>query len=57
MATISRLYKDHDTGARVVAELEGRGFRKATSASSPITIAAGLIETDRSGSIGMPMDR
>jgi uncharacterized protein (TIGR02271 family) len=23
MATISRLYKDHDTGARVVAELEG----------------------------------
>jgi len=25
MATISRLYKDHDTGARVVAELERSG--------------------------------
>jgi hypothetical protein len=26
MATISRLYKDHDTGARVVAELERSGI-------------------------------
>ena len=26
MATISRLYKDHDTGARVVAELEHAGI-------------------------------
>ena len=26
MVTISRLYKDHDTGARVVAELEQSGI-------------------------------
>src|SRR5437764_12951391 len=55
MITISRLYKDHDTGARVVAELERSGIPH-----SDISIIAnndsGWFDRDRSSRIDRDAD-
>ena len=54
MATISRLYKDYDTGARVVAELERSGIPHTDISIIANNDSGWFDRTDRSGSIGMP---